>query len=67
MTRSGTEEPCPKGDRAFVRAQKRGIARGAKGGRKVEKQNKVRRNTAPQMSYGLDTVKSNQSTRTFDS
>jgi hypothetical protein len=67
MTRSGTEEPCPKGDRASIVAQKRGNARGAKGGRKVETQNKVRRNTAPKMSYGLDTVKSNQSTRTFDS
>jgi hypothetical protein len=67
MTRSGTEEPCPKGDRASIVAQKRGNARGAKGGRKVETQNKVRRNTAPQMSYGLNTVKSNQSTRTFDS
>src|SRR5580704_168229 len=31
-----SEEPCPKGDRAFVRAKKRGNARGAKGGRKVE-------------------------------
>jgi hypothetical protein len=30
------EEPCPEGDRAFVVARKRGNARGAKGGRKVE-------------------------------
>ena len=30
------EEPCPEGDRAFVVAKKRGNARGAKGGRKVE-------------------------------
>ena len=30
------EEPCPEGDRASVVAQKRGNARGAKGGRKVE-------------------------------
>ena len=36
MTGKGSEEPCPKGDRAFVRAQKRGNARGAKEGRKVE-------------------------------
>ena len=37
MTRSrGFEEPCPEGDRASVVAQKRGNARGAKGGRKVE-------------------------------
>jgi hypothetical protein len=32
----GPEEPCPEGDRAFVVARKRGNARGAKGGRKVE-------------------------------
>jgi hypothetical protein len=30
------EEPRPEGDRAFVVAMKRGNARGAKGGRKVE-------------------------------
>src|SRR5271166_4901985 len=36
MTGRGSEEPCPKGDRAFVVAKKRGNARGAKGGRKVE-------------------------------
>ncbi len=30
------EELCPGGDRAFVVAKKRGNARGAKGGRKVE-------------------------------
>src|SRR6266404_432341 len=30
------EEPCPEGDSAFVVAKKRGNARGAKGGRKVE-------------------------------
>jgi hypothetical protein len=30
------EEPCPEGDRASVVARKRGNARGAKGGRKVE-------------------------------
>jgi hypothetical protein len=36
MTEERTEEPCPKGDRASVRAKKRGNARGAKGGRKVE-------------------------------
>jgi len=30
------EEPRPEGDRASVVAQKRGNARGAKGGRKVE-------------------------------
>ena len=32
----GPEEPCPEGDRASVVARKRGNARGAKGGRKVE-------------------------------
>ncbi len=31
-----SEEPYPKGDRASIVAQKRGNARGAKGGRKVE-------------------------------
>jgi hypothetical protein len=36
----GSEEPCPKGDRASIVAQKRGNARGAKGGRKVETPNK---------------------------
>ena len=30
------EEPCPEGDRVSVVARKRGNARGAKGGRKVE-------------------------------
>jgi hypothetical protein len=34
------EEPCPEGDRASVVAKKRGNARGAKGGRKVETTNK---------------------------
>jgi hypothetical protein len=32
----GPEESCPEGDRASIVAQKRGNARGAKGGRKVE-------------------------------
>jgi hypothetical protein len=32
----GPEEPRPEGDRASVVARKRGNARGAKGGRKVE-------------------------------
>ena len=36
MIGRGSEEPYPKGDRAFVVARKRGNARGAKGGRKVE-------------------------------
>jgi hypothetical protein len=36
MTCRGSEEPCPKGDRASVVAQKRSNDRGAKGGRKVE-------------------------------
>ena len=67
MTEERSEEPCPKGDRAFVRAKKRGNARGAKGGRKVETLNKRTKETAPSMSYGLSTVKSNPSTRTFDS
>jgi len=34
--RAEPEEPCPEGDRASVVARKRGNARGAKGGRKVE-------------------------------
>ena len=33
---SRPEEPSPEGDRASVRAKKRGNARGAKGGRDVE-------------------------------
>ena len=33
---AGPEEPCPEGDRASVRAKKRGNARGAKGGKKVK-------------------------------
>jgi hypothetical protein len=37
------EEPYPEGDRASVVARKRGNARGAKGGRKVETLNKRRR------------------------
>ena len=37
------EEPCPEGDRASVVARKRGNARGAKGGRKVETMNKRRK------------------------
>jgi hypothetical protein len=32
----GPEEPYPEGDRASIVARKRGNARGAKGGRKVE-------------------------------
>jgi hypothetical protein len=32
----GPEEPYPEGDRASIVARKRGKARGAKGGRKVE-------------------------------
>ena len=36
MTDRRSEEPRPEGDRAFVVALKRGNARGAKGGRKVE-------------------------------
>ena len=35
------EEPNPEGDRASVVAKKRGNARGAKGGRKVETPNKT--------------------------
>ena len=37
---SGSEELCPGADRAFIVAKKRGNARGAKGGRKVETTNK---------------------------
>jgi hypothetical protein len=36
MTEERSEELCPGGDRASVVAKKRGNARGAKGGRKVE-------------------------------
>ena len=36
MVARGPEELSPGGDRAFVVARKRGNARGAKGGRKVE-------------------------------
>jgi len=36
MVKSRPEELCPGGDRASVVARKRGNARGAKGGRKVE-------------------------------
>src|ERR1700746_2992601 len=39
------EEPRPEGDRASVVAQKRGNARGAKGGRKVETKNKSLKET----------------------
>ena len=39
------EELCPGGDRASVVAQKRGNARGAKGGRKVETTNKSLKET----------------------
>ena len=66
MTGRGSEEPYPKGDRASVVARKRGNVRGAKGGRKVETLNKRTKETAPSMSYGLTTVKSNRSTRTFN-
>jgi len=61
------EELYPGGDRAFVVATKRGNARGAKGGRKVETLNKRTKETAPSMSYGLNTEKSKRSTRTFNS
>jgi hypothetical protein len=36
MAAKGPEELYPGGDRAFIVAKKRGNARGAKGGRKVE-------------------------------
>jgi hypothetical protein len=51
MIRRGSEEPCPKGDRASVVAKKRGNARGANGGRKVETLNKRTKenNTANEM------------------
>jgi len=58
MTGRGSEEPYPKGDRTFVRAKKRGNARGAKGGRKMETLNERTKETAPQMSNGLSPVKS---------
>ena len=41
------EELYPGGDRAFVVAKKRGNARGAKGGRKVETTNQRMKETAP--------------------
>ena len=53
MTESGPKNRTPKGDRAFVRAKKRGNARGAKGGRKVETTNQRMKETAPKMSSGL--------------
>jgi len=40
MAQKRPEELCPGADRAFVVAKKRGNARGAKGGRKVETTNK---------------------------
>jgi len=43
MAAGRSEEPRPEGDRAFVVARKRGNARGAKGGRKVETLNKRRK------------------------
>ena len=43
MAAGMAEEPYPEGDRASVVARKRGNARGAKGGRKVETLNKRRR------------------------
>ena len=55
MIRRGFEEPSPKGDRASIVAQKRGNARGAKGGRKVETTNKRMKETAPQCP--LDSVR----------
>ena len=58
MTGRGSEEPCPKGDRASVVAKKRGNARGVKGGRKVETLNERMKETAPSMSNGLSSVKS---------
>ena len=39
----GPEEACPEGERALVVGRKRGNARGAKGGRKVEPLNQRRR------------------------
>jgi hypothetical protein len=51
------EELCPGGDRASVVAKKRGNARGAKGGRKVESLSERTRIIAPRMSNGLNTVK----------
>jgi hypothetical protein len=38
-----SKDPCPEGDRASVRAQKRGNARGAKGGRDVEAEDTANR------------------------
>jgi len=53
MTRRGSEEPCPKGDRASVVAKKRGNARGVKGGRKVETADQSPKENSTQMSSGL--------------
>jgi hypothetical protein len=47
MTGRGSEEPCPKGDRASIVAQKWGNARGAKGGRKVKTTKQRMKETAP--------------------
>ena len=57
MTGRGSEEPCPKGDRASVVAKKRGNAHGVKGGRKVETLNERQKENSTEMSNGLSSVK----------
>ena len=58
MTGRGSEEPCPKGDRASVVAKKRGNARGVKGSRKVSPERKNEKENSTVMSNGLSSVKS---------
>ena len=45
------EELCPGGDRASIVAKRRGNARGAKGGRKVEARKTERRNNNPRQCW----------------
>jgi hypothetical protein len=52
------EELCPGGDRASVVAKKRGNARGAKGGRKVETLNERTKENGTVNVHGLSSVKS---------
>src|SRR5271165_5384953 len=58
--RRADRRTVPESDRAFVRARKRGNACGAKEGRKVETTNKRMKETAPQMSCGLNRCRATQ-------
>src|ERR1700732_209949 len=62
------EELCPGGDRASVVAKKRGNARGAKGGRKVETLNEsTKENSTVNVQWTQFGEEQKASTRTFDS